>query len=155
MKRKMLKEEGFTLIELMVVVAIVAILAGIAIPSYQAQVRKTYRKDAMASLQGLAQAMERFYGQNNTYSGAAGSQSAPTANGSPWVFPAVSPTDGVARYNLTVNGTATGYTLQATPIAGSSQDGDGIIRLDNTGLRGRDRNGDGDTSDSGEATWSD
>lgn len=58
---------GFTLIELMVTVAVVAILAAIAFPSYQEQIRKTRRTDGKSKLLELVQREERFYTQNNTY----------------------------------------------------------------------------------------
>lgn len=140
---------GFTLIELMIVLVIAAIIATFAIPSYNNVVRKTHRKDAMAALQGLAQAMERYYAQNNTYRGTAVGG---TDEGAPRIFPAKSPTDGQARYNLTLKATATTYTLKATPIAGSGQDGDGFIELDSTGKRGWDRDNSGGIG-AGENTW--
>jgi type IV pilus assembly protein PilE len=63
-----LKAKGFTLIELMIVVAIIAILAGIGYPSYQAQMRETRRSDAFTGLARIADLQERFYLQNKTYS---------------------------------------------------------------------------------------
>lgn len=63
------KERGFTLIELMIVVAVVAILAAIAYPSYQEYVRKARRAQAKADLVELAQMAERFHTVNNTYDG--------------------------------------------------------------------------------------
>lgn len=142
---------GFTLIELMIVIAIVAILAAIAIPSYRNQVVKTNRSDAMAVLQGFAQAMERYYAQNNTYSGAAAGGA---DTGAPTVFPAQSPLDGAARYSLTIQAAnAASYTLRATPVAGSTQVGDGYLEITNAGQRRWDRNNDGDTGDTGETSW--
>ena len=63
------KTLGFTLIELMIVVAVVAILAAIAYPSYQNQVRKTRMGQAQADMLELAQFMERCFVANNTYAG--------------------------------------------------------------------------------------
>lgn len=148
------RQAGFTLVELMIVLAIVAILAAIAIPSYQSQIRKTHRKDAMSALQGLAQSMERFYAQNNTYIGAAGSKASPGDSGAPWVFPATSPIDGgAARYNLTiVSSTANDYVLSAQPTGAQADDGE--LRLDSTGLRRWDKDNDGSFSAS-ERTWND
>lgn len=65
-----MKNPGFTLIELMVTVAIVAVLAAIAYPSYQSHVVKTRRKAAEACLVELAQFMERYYTTNMKYTGA-------------------------------------------------------------------------------------
>lgn len=61
-------QKGFTLIELMVVVAIVAILAAVAYPSYQDSVIKTKRAEARAALMQIMQQQERLYSQNNAYS---------------------------------------------------------------------------------------
>jgi len=142
---------GFTLIEVMVVVAIVAILSAIAIPMYQNQVIRTHRTDAMGALLGLGQAMERFYAQNNTYIGAAAGGA---ATGVPAIFPAQSPIDGgVARYNLTITAAdATSYTVQATPLAGTTQAGDGFVQLNSLGQRNWDRDNSGAIG-AGENSW--
>jgi type IV pilus assembly protein PilE len=148
----MKKSWGFTLIELMIVVVIIAILAAIAIPSYQSSVIRSHRSEAKVALQGLAQAMERYYVQQNpnTYIGA-------DAAGVPTIYSSTAPLDGgAARYNLRITSvTATSYTLQAQPIAGSSQANDGTIQLDNTGARAWDKNHNGNLTDAGENNWND
>ena len=125
------KQHGFTLIELMIVVAILGIIVSLAVPSYQDSVRKTARKDAMGSLGGMANALERWKTQNDTYLGAG-----TTANntGAPTIYRTQSPADGAAKYNLTILAvTDTSYTLRATPIGSQAQDG--YLELLSTGQK--------------------
>lgn len=65
---KMIFQKGFTLIELMIVVAIVGILAAVVYPSYQDSIIKTKRSEGRAALMQIMQQQERYYTQNNTYS---------------------------------------------------------------------------------------
>ena len=65
MKKKL--KQGFTLIELMIVVAIIAILGAVVYPSYQSAVVKTKRAEGRAALMQVMQTQERYYSQNNTY----------------------------------------------------------------------------------------
>lgn len=127
-----LKTRGFTLIELMIVVAIIAIIASVAYPSYTDSVQKTRRADAKAVLLGFAQAMERHFTENNSYLGAA---NAGGNTGSPGIYPSEAPIDGGTKfYDLTITAaTATTFTLRATPKGG--QAGDGILEILNTGQK--------------------
>jgi type IV pilus assembly protein PilE len=111
---------GFTLIELMIAVAIVGILAAIAYPSYQEQVRKGRRADAMAQLVTLAQGYERFYTSNNTYVGFWDTVPAAQRN---------SPTTGTAYYELTRADDRTSFTITATPLAAGNQSSDRCGKL--------------------------
>ncbi|MGD0501947.1 MAG: type IV pilin protein [Steroidobacteraceae bacterium] len=72
MKAAMSNNQGFSLIELMITVAIVAILAAIAIPSYSAFTQRSNRTDATRTLTFDAQALERCYSQTFSYSPCAG-----------------------------------------------------------------------------------
>lgn len=131
----MKKQPGFTLIELMVAVAIVAIIAAIAYPTYQEQIRKTRRADCSGALVSLGNAMERFYTVNSTYLGAA----AGGANtGAPAVFSPVCPVDGGdTTYDLSIQAaSATTYTLQAVPAGPQVGDKCGTFTLTNRGLKG-------------------
>jgi len=144
---------GFTLIELMIVVSIVAILAAVALPAYQGYLVRATRSEAQSALLGFSQAMERFYNRNYSFDGAAAGGS---TTGSPAadVFPATAPLDGTAFYNLSIQAAdATSYRLRATPISGSRQDGDGFLEINSLGQRSWDRNGDGAIAVPGEQTW--
>jgi type IV pilus assembly protein PilE len=125
---------GFTLIELMIVVAVIGILAAIAYPSYQDSVIRSNRNVAKGDLQGLAQAMERWRVQNNTFKGAAAS-SADT--GAPAIFPTKSPIDGsTIVYNLSITAaTDTEFTIRATPTTTGPNKNDGYLSLKENNAR--------------------
>ena len=103
---------GFTLIELMVVVAIVAILVGIALPSYQDSVRKGRRGQAKADLVELAQRVERWRTVNNTYAGFAMGADDDQ-----------SPRQGTPAYDVALDiPNDNEFTLTATPANGQVND---------------------------------
>lgn len=145
------KQQGFTLMELMIVVAIIGILTAIAYPSYQDQLNSSRRSDAQGALTGFASAMERHFTANNSYLGA-GVAGADT--GAPAIYASQSPLDGTSKYyNLTIQAgiTSTSYTLRATPING--QVGNGLMELLSTGQKRWDKNNSGDASGTGENNW--
>lgn len=121
---------GFTLLELMITVVIVAILASVAVPSYLRHVQSSRREMAKSALLDAAQRMESFYALNFTYVGA-------DSNGVPTIFPNKVPKDGTDNYyTLSVSGASrTSYSIIATPTTGSSQTSDvcGTLSLDRTG----------------------
>jgi type IV pilus assembly protein PilE len=146
----MLNEKGFTLVELMIVVAIVGILAGIAYPSYQSSVMKSRRVDAQGALLGFANAMERHFTEGNTYLGAAGTDGAPADTGAPRIYSATSPVGGgTAYYDLAINDgvTANSYTLSATPTGAQANDPCGTLTLTQTGVKGIDDANEGFSAD--------
>lgn len=119
-----MKKNGFTLIELMITVAIVAILAAIAYPSYQDSVRKTKRTTAQADLMELASFMERKYTETNSYN--------PASLALPF---STSPRDTTVAYNLTKTSDTSTFTLTATPIGAQADDDCGVMTLKNTGAK--------------------
>ncbi len=108
-------QAGFTLIELVIVVAIIAILAGIAYPGYLYQLNQTRQADAQTALVEAAARMQEFYidQPTPTYVGAALGPAGIYTNRSPAVGP-------IVYYNLAItNQTATNFSLTATPNPGT------------------------------------
>lgn len=126
------KEKGFTMIEILIVVAIVGILAAIAVPSYQSSIKKSQRADAKAALLGFAAAMERNYMINGTYAGNdADADGVPDSS----FYPSEAPLDGSNKsYDLSFVFTATTFTLYAKPKAAMA--GDGPFLITHTGRQG-------------------
>ena len=124
---------GFTLIELMITVAIVGILASIAYPSYQDSVMKSRRADAKGALLGFANALERHFTETNSYCNAATTTvgTCTNATGSPTIYSTTSPIDGgTPYYNLTIyTATDSIYTLYAAPTGAQSGDKCGTLTL--------------------------
>ena len=126
MKRK--NHKGFTMIELMIVVAIVGILAAIAYPAYQEQVRQSRRADCAGELTLLANAMERWFTLNGSYPATVAAMN----------FPANCPIDGgTVSYTFSIPArTATTFTVQATPTGPQTSDKCGNLTLTHTGQQG-------------------
>lgn len=118
--------KGFSLLELMVTVAIVGLLAMFAYPSYMDYLRRTGRAEAKAVLMENAQYLERYFTTNNTYVGA----SLPTA-----VSPKSS-TGTSVRYNISfsVALSSSGFTMQAVPVNAQVRDSCGTLTLNQAGV---------------------
>ncbi|MCR9258648.1 MAG: prepilin-type N-terminal cleavage/methylation domain-containing protein [Pseudomonadaceae bacterium] len=142
-----MKSQGFTLVELLVALAIFAIISALAIPQYTAFTERGYRAEATSDLLNCAQAMERFNATEFTYVG-----TNPGGDGTVLDATICEPLSAPSgRYEITAVTTANTFLLTATPDG--AMDGDGIITLDQAGNRGWDENDDGDVDDANEDDW--
>jgi type IV pilus assembly protein PilE len=145
------KQKGFSLMELMIAVAILGIISSIAYPSYMSQVRKSKRTPAKVELMRIAQLQESFYVQNLSYAKALSGNAAAGGLG----FAAGDVLSEGGEYKITIaalntdgntcawpSGTpakpCVSYTLTAVPVTGKSQSHDDHctgLRLTNTGVK--------------------
>lgn len=126
---------GFSLVELLITVAIVAILAAIAYPSYVEQLKKGRRAEMQAQLMGYAQFMERIYSETGCYNpGADYDCTAGTAA-------TLLNVGSTEYYDVAVTDeSASSFKIKATPKTDSPQSGDGALTIDHTGARTWDGN---------------
>ncbi len=145
--KRIRQQRGFTLIEVMIVVAIIGILATIGFPSYLEQVAKSRRADANRGLMEAEQHMRRYFAARDTFTGVtlpAGLAVAPR------------PASGAASYNIELieNGgvvattsaaSATTFTLRATRTGNMAGDRCGDLTVTNTGVKRLSNNAAGTT----------
>ena len=113
-----MKIHGFTLVELMIVIAVVAILVSLALPSYQQSIRKGRRADAQADLIEFANRAERMFTQSNSYAGTG--------------LPA---NTAFYTYSFSAGPSPTAYTIVATPAGSQVSDKCGTMNLTQAGVR--------------------
>jgi len=120
------RTRGFTLIELMVTCAIVAILMAIAVPSYALFMKQSRRGGAEAVLMDIAQREQQYLLDVRAYAA------------TPAALNTTVPVDVSAYYTITIVpavGPPPTFTVTATPIAGTAQAGDPTLSIDNTGAK--------------------
>lgn len=123
-----MRSPGFTLLELMIACAIVAILASIAYPSYISSVQKSRRAEAKAALLGVSSQMERWSTEKNTYA------TATLGTGATAVYP--DHTEN-SYYNLSLSNLgATTYTVRAVPTGAQVGDPCGTLTYTHQGIKG-------------------
>ena len=127
----MRKSQGFTVVELVIAIAIIGILAAIAIPSYQEHLKKGRRADAQQFLSQVAQKQQQYLMDARAYAGTLADLSMDTAIPS-----------GVAKfYDITMVAVAAApptFTVTAKPKSGTAQDGDGDLTINEQGTKLRD-----------------
>jgi type IV pilus assembly protein PilE len=131
---------GFSLIEIMIVVVIIAILAAIAIPIYQKQVQESRRTAARTGLLDLASREEKYFSTNNVYVASLSTLGYPGA-GTSITVPNNTPSSDYYTITVTLTGATTpgtNFTATATPISNSTQatDACGNYTLTDLGIQG-------------------
>ena len=133
------RSAGYSLMELLITVAIIAIIAAVAMPNYQQHVLRSHRGDAMTALLRIAAQQEKFYLQNNTYTGSLADVNTLTTE--------------AGYYQLSIDAADTDtFTATATAIAGKAQESDADCQTFSITAEGT-RTASGGGSDTSDVCW--
>lgn len=117
---KAIRGSGFTLIELMIVVAVVAILAAVAVPGYQKFLRDSRRQEAQQGLLTLSHLMERSFARTGAY---------------PLTLPSADLPTAYYNFSLSASSSTTAYEVQAAPTGSQSGESCGTMTINQAGVR--------------------
>jgi type IV pilus assembly protein PilE len=137
---------GFSLIELLTVMAVATILIAVAVPAFNSQIRKSRRTEARTALLDLAARAERMYATTNSYINSTTSELDPSDLGYSGSWPI---TVGSGYYTVSdPTSTATQFTFKATPTGTQTKDTEcAAFEVDNTGKQSSIDSGGSDTTD--------
>ena len=155
--RSRTREAGFTIIELMIVVAIIGLLAGIGVPSYKEYVNKGKRAEGKAALTAAAARLERYYSLNNCYPSSSCGSPAATDSVSALAAAGVQGFSGEnstkAYYNISLTFVAQTFTITAAPKSPYTDAKCGNLTLSNTGRKWTQSNGTTDDVSRVDGCW--
>ena len=155
-------QQGFTLLELVIAMAVMSLLTMIAVPSYQEHLQKSRIAMAKADLMELAGYLERQRTINACYNGSAcdNTETGGSGGSGPLIVDQTSSIldmlsdETAAYYDVTLPVlTSSTYTLRATPDTSTQQNGTGYLEVLHTGQQRWDKNNDIDTGDTDEGNW--
>jgi type IV pilus assembly protein PilE len=149
------RERGFTLIELMIALAILAIISAVAVPLYTQYSQRTFRAEAQADLMRCAQGMERVGSMNFTYVNALDTDADGVGDANTGAVTPNVCTIASNNYTITIEGppTVNTFIVRAVPAANTPVTGTGNVEMDSAGNRRWDSNADGDFDDAYEDSW--
>ncbi|MEP6608632.1 MAG: type IV pilin protein [Burkholderiaceae bacterium] len=127
-------QRGFTLMELIITMVIIAILTAVAIPNYTAYVIRSNRAEARGQLLEISTWMERWRTERGRYDDPGAPNNPPPTPPFPTTY-AQSPPTGVAKYTIAVAANPTAYTVTATPAGVMAGDVCGNLSVNQSGQR--------------------
>jgi len=150
-----LSQQGFTLVELMIAMVILAVISAVAIPLYTQYSVRAYRAEGQSDLMICAQGMEKLAALAFSYASLVETDNNGTGDANTGVVSANICNPTSSRYTYTVQSAdANTFVLRATPNGGSAVAADGKMEIDGMSNRRWDKNNNNNLTDPGENNWS-